>query len=203
MPAAKPVLREECVRLRVSQRLSIRDIQRITGASRGSISLWLRPYPLSEDEVDRRRIPPPRRLRKDRGSPSELYNVASTYDHSSSRRGKIAEAAVMLRLLVRGYDVYGSQFDGDTFDWVVSTPSGSLVKLQVKNVSEAAEHGLPMVSLRRKQCSERYQKGSFDFLVGFDLFTDTCYVWSYEETEHLATTVTIAEHAAERWDKLP
>ena len=47
-----------------------------------------------------------------------------------------------------------------------------------------------------------YKAGDFDFIVGYDLFTDTCYVWSWEEVAHFKATVTICPEAEERWDKL-
>ena len=78
---------------------------------------------------------------------------------------------------------------------------GKLSKLQVRNAQQQLA-GLPLVSLRCNQGKSRLKPGSFDFIVGFDIFTDTAYVWSWRETEHLRGSVTICPDAAERWDKL-
>lgn len=47
----------------------------------------------------------------------------------------------------------------------------------------------------------RYADGSIDFIVGYDLFTDTAYVWAWGEVRD-KVCVTICPEAAERWDKL-
>ena len=50
MGIAKPELKAEAIRLRVEKRHSLREIETITGAARGSLSAWLKPHPLTEDE---------------------------------------------------------------------------------------------------------------------------------------------------------
>jgi len=65
--------------------------------------------------------------------------------------------------------------------------------------------GSPTVSLKRAHGHSgfvRYKKGEFDFLIGYDLYSDTAYVWSWDELRALKTNVSIAAGAAERWDKL-
>lgn len=36
-----------------------------------------------------------------------------------------------------------------------------------------------------RQLSSSIPQGEFDFLVGYDYFEDTCYVWSWADVEHL------------------
>ena len=50
MSAAKPHVKAEAIRLRIEERRSLREIEVLTNAARSSLSLWLRPYPLTEDE---------------------------------------------------------------------------------------------------------------------------------------------------------
>lgn len=60
-----------------------------------------------------------------------------------------------------------------------------LTKLQVKWASSRL-HGLPFLKLRcanGRGKSRKYREGEFDFIVGYDLFTDTAYVFSYNELE--------------------
>ena len=84
-------------------------------------------------------------------------------------------------------------------------PDKKIYRVQVKWVESSGKTGLPVTSLRRSGSKdgskERYQKGDFDFIIGYDLFTDTCYVWSWGEVVHLKSTVSICLEAAERWDK--
>jgi hypothetical protein len=111
----------------------------------------------------------------------------------------------MLRLALIGLDIYGSVFDGSKADWLVRVPSGKSAVIQVKWVREQKSHGLPTISLT---CSEghnkrrRYSTGEFDFIVGYDLHTDTAYVFSEADAEGHKATVTINMNNAERWDKL-
>ena len=127
-------------------------------------------------------------------------------DYSRLQKAKIAEAAVMLRLVLQGFCPFGSVFDGDKTDWLVEIPqTGKVLKIQVKWAKGTKDIGLPLVNL---QCAEgasgirRYKKGEFDFIVGYVLFTDTAYVWSWNEVEHLKTSVSICTEAAEQWKKL-
>jgi hypothetical protein len=39
-------------------------------------------------------------------------------------------------------------------------------------------------------------------LVGYDYFTDTCYVWSWAEIQGFKKAITVCPDAAERWDKM-
>ncbi len=50
MAAANKELAQEAIRLRVEQRLSLREIAAQTGAAKGSLSAWLKPYPLTAEE---------------------------------------------------------------------------------------------------------------------------------------------------------
>ncbi len=92
-------------------------------------------------------------------------------------------------------------------DWVVRTPDGKLLTLQVKWAS-TGKHGLPTVSLRHSKDRRttgkpaRYAAGEFDFIVGYDYLTDTCYVWSWSEVDDLTTSVTVNPDVEEAWGKL-
>lgn len=196
---AKPELKAECIRLRVEERMSLKEIQKKTGASRGSLSAWLRPHPLSSQEQQQRMVPPPIRAPKVRGAESPLHQLARAHNTSPSHIGRISEAAVLLRLLVHGYTVYGSPFDGDKADWVVDTGS-ALHRLQVKTAVLGAT-GLPAIRLTRNHGKTRYLPGEFDFVIGYDIYTDTAYVWDQQEVQN-KSTVSICPEAMERWDKL-
>jgi transcriptional regulator with XRE-family HTH domain len=197
--------RQEAIRLRTEERCSLREICKMTGISKGSLSVWLCPYPLTEAEKKMRHTGKVcLTRRKDRGKMSDLYKMAEGRKFSTSEKGVIAETAVKLRLLVGGFEVYNSTVGDDKVDFMVLSPdTGKVFKIQVKWARQEKE-GLPTMRLR---CSNGrgkfrlYQAGEFDFLVGYDLYSDTAYVFSYEEIKGMGC-VSAREDAKERWDKL-
>ena len=197
-----PQLQAECVRLRTLEKLNYNKIHARTGVSKATLSAWLRDYPLPEAErVASLKRFPPISPKKDRGIASELGVFMAARDYSPLQVARISETAVMLRLLLHGFAVFGSSFDGDVADWVVQTPgTRRLYTIQVKTV-QASPRGLPLVSLRNSR-GRRYTEGEFDFIVGFDPHTDIAYVWSWGDVANLKATVTVAPEAAEAWDKL-
>ena len=203
---AKVEMQKEAIRLRVEGRKSLLEISRELKVSKSSVSTWVRNYPLTEEEIqekgktrNRWRAP-----KKDRGSPSWIHWLLKDKELTRDRKAKIAEAAVLLRLALHGFNVFGSVFDGDRTDWLIESPSGRVLKVQVKWAS-TKRHGLPTISLH---CTEGHNKqrsykvGEFDVIVGYDAYTDTAYVFTFDEVSNRSATVTIDEAAAERWDKL-
>lgn len=88
--------------------------------------------------------------------------------------------------------------------WLVETPSGHVHRVQVKT-ARRSKHGLPVINLHCSDgvgSSRRYRKGEFDFMVGHDLFTDICYVWSWAELEDQKRSITVTPEAAEAWGKM-
>ena len=89
-------------------------------------------------------------------------------------------------------------------DFAVYDGERRLYHIQVKWVKRFP-NGLPCVSMR---CSNgrkkfrRYTKDEMDFLVGYDLFTDTAYVYSYDELGDRRTYIAIADQHAEAWEKV-
>lgn len=198
-----PELRAKCVKLRVDGRMSLREIHEATGAPNGSLSTWLREYPLTEAEKKaRRRFPVP--PKKDRGTESFLHQLASA-PLSKPAKAQVAEAAVLLRLSLLSVRVFGSPFDGDKTDWVAIPPGATYpIKIQVK-WAQSGKHGLPFVSVRcakGRSNTGRYQDGDLDFLVGYDLFSDRAYVWSWGEVKGVASALSTCPEAEERWDKI-
>lgn len=197
-----PQLRAECIRLRTEEKLNYTEIHARTGVSKATLSSWLGLYPLPPvEQAAARKRSPPINPKKHRGDASELSLFMQARTYSPLQVARISETAVMLRLLLHGFAVFGSSFDGDVADWVVQAPGTKrLYTVQVKT-AKANPQGLPLVSLRNS-CGRRYTEGEFDFIVGFDLHTDTAYVWSWAEVAALKASVTITPEAAEAWDKL-
>jgi hypothetical protein len=196
------------LRLRIEERLSLREIAVITGAAKGSLSLWLKPHRLTEEERKARSETAKRYVapKKDPGEESRYNKIVVGQSLSNQRKGRIAEAAILFRLALYGFGIYTSVFDGDKADCLVHVPeSGKIFKLQVRCVHSPSKHGLPVIRLK---CAEghnqrrRYREGEFDFIVGYYLFNDTAYVFSSDEVKQHKTYVTISEKYGERWDKL-
>ena len=207
MPRHKPELKQEVVRLRVEERKSFNEILSATGASRGSLSEWLKPYPLTDAEKKqhlslRSRYAAPK---KDRGLESRFHQMVAGSELTVQRKAKIAEAAVLFRLVLNGFTVYGSVFDGDQADWIVDVPeAGRIFKVQVRWATPMG-HGLPVVKLccsDGRRSLRRLREGEFDVLVGYDLFSDIAYVFTASEVAHLKSAVTVMPQSAEAWWKL-
>jgi len=201
----KSELKQEAIRLRVEERLSLREIEAMTGASKGSLSLWLRPYPLTKEELKSRgaRGGHPNPAKHIRPEPSKYYLMRKE-GLSTLQTGKIAETAVLLRLILLGFQVYGSPFDGDRVDWVVEV-GDKMMKLQVRSCRYSPRGGSPAICLTRTLRGGRtfrFLKGDFDFLVGYDLLSDTAYVYSWEEVEHLKKMVSVTPEAVEAFEKM-
>lgn len=207
MAQAKSDLAQEAIRLRVEERRSLNEIADITGASKGSLSSWLKPYPLTDEERRQRQKTAKRYVtpKKDRGEISKLYLAVSGRELTRLEKAKIAESAVALRLAVHGFHIYGSMYDGDKPDWVVKVPeTGKFHTIQVR-WARMGPGGMPFINLVctvGHSVQQRYKEGDFDFIVGYDLYSDTAFVYSAAEVASLKAAVSMSWDHAERWDKL-
>jgi hypothetical protein len=210
-----PAMKAEAVRLRVEERKSFPEILRVVKVSKGTLSLWLREHPLASSDLATRRRKNGQKFAQAGAAFWAKYQAPSLSESPISKRavenglgtnqlGKLAEAAVLLRLVLQNFQVFGGTFDGECSDWVVAYSEGPFLKIQVKKTYKSKQGGAAMVSLTRAHSRgvKRYRPGDFDILVGYDLFTDSAYVWTWAETEHLGRTVSIRADALERWDKL-
>jgi hypothetical protein len=131
--------------------------------------------------------------------------MVDTSSLSGHQKAKIAEAAVLFRLCLHGFNPYGSFSEGEKPDWLVlDTMTGRVHRIEVR-WTRMNRYGAPVILLRcsngRGKC-RRLRSNEFDFLVGYDLFTDMAYVYAARELEHLTTSVSVSPDALERWDKL-
>lgn len=121
-----------------------------------------------------------------------------------NQKGRLAEAAILFRLVLEGFSVFGSPFDGEKADWVVLVPnSNKTYKIQVRLTRQTTK-GLPYVTLNciRDNINSRLNKEDFDFIVGYNLYNDTAYVFSYDDVKHLKSAVAIRKENAEAWHKM-
>ena len=204
----KTVEKEEAIRLRVKDRKSLREIASLVKVSKGTLSVWLRSYPLTEQEryskhYDHLKVERPER-RKENGLKESALHRQSPSDLSRLDKAKIAEAATLLRLCVHRLTVYGSPFDGDKADWLVEDGNTlETFRVQVK-WARRASCGRPSISLvcMERGKGRRYREGEFDFIVGYDLFADVAYVYSFDELKGIKTRKTVDDEGAEAWWKI-
>ena len=178
----------EAIRLRVEERLGIDEIKRRTRLSKGTLSKLLRALPLEEEEIRTRTSHAARRtnaLRRYKPDGSKFAQLVDGAEISTERKGRIAEAAVWLRLVLLGYDVRRSLFEGSRVDCLVSRPGvEKYVRLQVKWARQFME-GRPMFAVCNGEHGKirRLTRNECDFVVAYDLETDTAFVVPVEVCE--------------------
>ena len=185
--------------------VSLAQIAVQLGAKKGTVGYWVKDISLTPEQKSRLLSRPNsyHAPKKPRGEQSKLW-ILSQGRLSKEGKARVAEAAVLLRAVVLDLRVYGATFDGDKTDWLVQVPSGKLAKIQVK-ATRQLKYGLPVVGLR---CSSghngkrRYCDGEFDFIVGYDLYTDIAYVYSADEVTNKKNVVTTSPEFAEQWQKV-
>ena len=179
--------------------------------SKATLSGWLKEYPLKERTTKQRTAQANaaksvRETRQRSFSYYPLNQLRDSAEMSNQQKGKIAESAVLLRLAILGYGVYGSSFDGDRYDWLVDV-AGRIVRVQVRWAYQG-RHGSPVVSIRRhignsrKNGRRRYDANDFDIIVGYDYDHDVCYVFSKEQCAGLGCTVSAIPSSVENWGVL-
>jgi len=195
-----PKLKQEAIRLRVEDRLSYNEINKKLNVSKSTLSNWLKDKPLAlEERLTKKR----KRPYKDRGVESKWHKIAKKKPLDRNQKGRLAEAAVLFRLVLEGFAVFGSPFDGEKADWIACVPdSNKTHKIQVRLTKHTK--GLPCITLNcvRNNKESRLKQEDFDFIVGYNLYNDTAYVFSYDEIKHLKTSVAIQKKAAEAWHKM-
>ena len=200
--AYSPELKARARQLRFTERRSLNEITKALNVPKGTLSLWLRDLPLTTKErSDRRSVNlQGNDLRyKSRGEQSKHHASINARALTSEQKARIAEAAILFRLALHGIETYGRVFDGQQSDWLGLSIRGAAIRIQVRWAG-TDKHGLPRASLRRSEGQKRIS--GFDFLVVYNLYTDTAYVLSRAEIVGLRSCVTIRPAAAEAFWKL-
>jgi hypothetical protein len=199
-------VKQEAIRLRVEERLGIDEIRRLTGLSVGTLSMLLREYPLSSEEVQDKMSQSSRRnnpLRKYRPNLSKVAEMMAGQTLSTAQKGRAAEAAVAFRLAMLGYDVLRNMFEGSRVDFTVTRPgSDKYIRLQVKWAKRGIQ-GRPFFDTRNGEHGKvrRMSRETCDFVVAYDLETDTAFVIPVEKCEQVLSK-SCDEEYAEAWHLL-
>lgn len=196
-------LKVEAIRLRVEERKSLKEIESQIGVSRGSLSPWLKEYPLTNLELGKRkhsRRGPLARTESLRGQPAPSWSFAKKL--TRHQKAHLAEAAIQFRLILHGFRVFRSVVDGDRIDFLV-LEDHRVIRLQVKCVKSNA-NSLPGIELRRTRGHDdriRYTREEVDFFVGYWAYNDTAYVYAFSELNQ-QTNKTVSVDGMEKWNKL-
>lgn len=204
MANAKPELRAECVRLRVEEHLSLKEISARTGAAQGSLSVWLSGYPLppavraAKSQAARIRSGATQARKRaerlaDVWHPSWLTCPDAL---SPAAKARISEAAVLFRMALLGWVPLAPVFDSERVDWYVELPDHHIVRIQVKWVKQ---RGRVVRTVRSNGVP--YVAKDMDFLVGYDFDTDSCYIWTFHELQGSVCRAPSPE-AREAWHKI-
>lgn len=174
--------------MREEERLSIDEIKAHTGLSVGTISALLRDHPLTKKEIRQKMSESSLRnnpLRRYDPEQSKFALAVEGQELNRERKGHIAEAAVLFRLTLLGYEAWRSSFEGSRVDFMVSRPGvNKQVRLQVRWATRggkrASSWGRPDFMVNKSR-GEPMDKAVCDFIVGYDLETDTAFVLPIEE----------------------
>ena len=191
---------------------TIGEISESLGINKSTLHPWLSNQPRSPAHATRSRerweaamrVRSATRKASRMATESKFSKAVSGQDLTRARKSQIAEAAILFRLVLHGFNVYGSVFDGDRTDWLaIVEKDGTRKRIQVKWMSRA-KWGEPHMHLKCKErgTMRRYRDDEFDAMVGYDLFTDTAYVYTPAEISKNVGLKAASANAAERWDKL-
>ena len=207
-----------CIQLRVQDRMSYLEIEQLTGVKKGTLSTILKAYPLTAAEVysrTRHQVLFPKEghthnkkvtaILDEGNKANSLVTLLAGKTLTRENKGRVAEAAILLRLAILGIPVYSSPFDNEKDDWLVKTPSGRYLSLQVRWVTWYKQ-GAPTIRLTRTMTTGTrvicQRLTEYDIIIGYDIITDSAYVFTKEEVLDRKTSKAITSASREAWHKL-
>jgi hypothetical protein len=197
-------LKQEAIQLRVERRLSVKAISRLTGLSVGTVSALVRPFPLSQEEIQQRLTHAATHTNQTKGryapEASRWLRCLAGIELTRSQKGQVAEAAALFRLALHGFQVWKCCQDGDPADWLATKPGcRHHVRLQVK-WARRDQYGRPRFrTLRRFGRGQKpIDDTECDFIVAYDLETDTAFVVPVKVVKQSAI-ITCHPRFAEAW----
>ena len=200
----------EAIRLRSEEHRSLKEIANLLGRNKSTVHYWLKgsgAKQLSLEELKRRQAIRSKtyseNAKKKREAGRSKFHIASVQPMTRQQKGRVAEAAILFRLALHGFEVLRHVFDGCSSDWVIISKSGIAIRLQVKWMWRG-KFGAPGLRLTTTVSGKRkrsYVHGEVDFFIGYDLYTDTAYIFHTSAVRGKKMQFAIPE-AAEAWDLL-
>lgn len=133
---------------------------------------------------------------------SSLWKVfGETYRRlPSTIKGKIAETATLLRLLLLEAEVFHPACEYGACDWLVKM-KGSVHRIQVRATSWHSGPGSgEFVNACSRQGTSKLTKADCDFIVGYSILDDACYIIPIKDIKK--RTIPAKAEYRERWDLL-
>lgn len=150
---AKPEIQAKAIQLRVEQRLSLNEIQKLLPVTKSTLSLWLRPYPLKSEELLARRVA--NMARRSAIAVDGMPTPQKDHPGSTVLKGEIAELKFRIRAAEKGYLVLKPTTEA-RYDFVLDA-GGSFIRVQVKYCNTMSSRKTSyQVILKRSQRSCRY-----------------------------------------------
>lgn len=195
--------------MRSKSRLSDAAIASELGVAKSTVGLWLRDQQLTAEEKAAVRSSSAKGSRARRRATKNvvsapLGSLSISERWPGDKKMRVAEAAVLLRLVVHDIHVYTSPFDGDRVDFVVRTRRG-LKKLSVRWARRSKKGGRSQMSIRKSYGRNRFRAmdaSDADFFAAFCAHEDAVFVWTARELAARRCVVAVSDDARERWDKL-
>ena len=199
--------KKEAVRLRIEERLGISAIKERTGLAQGTLSVLLRDYPLTEQEIRERNVERLKRVRQASKTRQEARRPKPNHlaaKLSPQQKARVSEAAAVFHLLLRGAEIYSSLFDGSKYDLLVNH-NDNILKIEVRLTTYIhPKYGRLAIKLHKSKGRHQTQtmdlKG-LDFLIGYDIYDDCCYVYSINEITKKRAMV-VSDDAKGAWHKI-
>ena len=169
---AKPDVRNEAIRLRKVDRMSYGEIAKKLNVSKGTLSIWLKPFRLTRQE-----------LRARRGF-SQPFPTIVLPPFSTKQVGDVGVQVVILRILEQGFAVLSPLGDRLPYDIAVDV-LGTIYKIQVKVAFKTVRKGRNnncrdgyhyQVGCRTPTGKQKYTVNDFDFAAIFVRETGVVYV---------------------------
>jgi len=213
-------IKNEAIKFRVEGKKSLKEISKILRISKSTASLWLRNYKLPSNELHRRICLAAKkasktknkikreRIEKEKAEGSKFFTAFKKNGLLKKREwiGKLSEAAVIFRLILNGFEIYSSIFDCDKIDFIIRKGrEGKLIRLQAKTVRRVkrgwgkGEGFIPLICQKGHYGRRKIGEKDFDFIVGYDLFSDSCYVFNKNQIRKNKTTIGIKRGIKEGW----
>lgn len=200
--------KEQAIRIRLSDKLSTPIIGEMLGIDGATVRLWTSPYPLSDwemSEIHRKAGKMSGAITRQRSQaelnlPCRYQEEISTNTYSSTQTGNIAEAAIRRKCQRLHFEFYAPAYGCAFFDGIIYVPQARQAwKVQIKTATHHNK-GLPTVSTRSSK--NKYLRETCDFLIGYEIVSDTAYVWSHDELIPFQYRVSLRPDAKENWKKL-
>lgn len=200
--------RDLVIKLRVEDRLGLKEICRRTGAAKSTVRDWLNEVPdlTMQEKAELRSKRPPAPPKKEL-HPLEAGKKAVSLGLPPGVSGRVGELEVHKAILELGLHATKGD-EGDPVDlYVRRKDSLATACLQVRCTTPLRDGtGLPTISLRRSRGGVRYDPliggRHFHFIVGFCRENSRNYVFHWKEVGKRRNCITVTDDACDAWWKI-